>query len=61
MTDRGEVRPIMAESPKLGQPPLLLKVSMASFAVARGAITHSGMMIANCVDFLLAGSDGIDS
>ena len=42
----GAVSPIIADRPVVGQPPLLVNVSKAVFAVARGAITQRGMTTA---------------
>jgi hypothetical protein len=42
----GEERPIMADKPVLGQPPLLVKVRRTSYAFPRGARTHRGIMTA---------------
>jgi hypothetical protein len=42
----GAVRPIMAEKPVVGHPPLFVNVKSTSTAFPRGAMTHSGMMTA---------------
>lgn len=42
----GASRPIIDESPVLDQPPKLVNSSRTSDALARGAMTQSGMMIA---------------
>lgn len=41
----GDVKPIIADTPVLDQPPLLLN-SSKTCGCARGAITHKGMMMA---------------
>lgn len=43
---RGVMRPIIADTPVVGQPPLLLNVKRTSEALARGAMIQSGMMMA---------------
>lgn len=45
-TLKGVVKPIIADRPVLGQPPLLLNSSKATCGFARGAITQRGIMIA---------------
>ncbi len=42
----GVLRPIMADKPVLGQPPLFVNVRRTSCAFPRGAKTHRGMMTA---------------
>lgn len=42
----GEARPIIADKPVVGQPPLFVNVRRVSCAFPRGAITHSGIMTA---------------
>ena len=42
----GASKPIIDDSPVVGQPPRLVNVSRASEALARGAMTQSGMIMA---------------
>ena len=45
-TLKGVVKPIIADRPVLGQPPLLLNSIKAAYGLARGAIIQRGIMIA---------------
>ena len=47
ITLKGVVRPIIADNPTVGQPPLFWKTSKVSCAGARGPKTQSGIMMAN--------------
>lgn len=42
----GASKPIIADRPVVGHPPLFVKFKRASLALDRGAITQSGMMMA---------------
>jgi hypothetical protein len=42
----GASKPIIADRPVVGHPPLLVKVRRASWAFDRGAMIQSGMMMA---------------
>ena len=43
---KGVLRPIMADNPVVGHPPLFVYVKRTSAAFPRGAMTHNGMMTA---------------